>query len=118
MQTKSECRLANGTAGQVRFLDRLIWDRQEFVRFDSRRGTFEGVTELGEPLARDFNSHKETLDVYRTAVDVFCRHNWGVFRLLQRQEEKAGVGEGGERIWLHPSTHRRGAPGLWDDNQP
>uniref|UniRef100_A0ACB8EER3 Uncharacterized protein n=1 Tax=Sphaerodactylus townsendi TaxID=933632 RepID=A0ACB8EER3_9SAUR len=76
-RTKSECRLANGTAGQVRFLDRLIWDRQEFVRFDSRRGTFEGVTELGEPLARDFNSHKETLDVYRTAVDVFCRHNWG-----------------------------------------
>ncbi|XP_048345466.1 H-2 class II histocompatibility antigen, E-S beta chain-like [Sphaerodactylus townsendi] len=77
-QRKSECRFANGTAEEVILLDRYIYNRQDYVTFDSRRGTFEAVTELGEPDARLWNSQKETLDDYRASVDYFCRHNWGV----------------------------------------
>uniref|UniRef100_A0ACB8EER1 Uncharacterized protein n=1 Tax=Sphaerodactylus townsendi TaxID=933632 RepID=A0ACB8EER1_9SAUR len=77
-QMKSECRFANGTAGEVRLLVRHIYNRQEFVRFDSRRGTFEAVTELGEPDAAYLNGQKELLEYRRAQVDDFCRYNWGV----------------------------------------
>ncbi|KAL8213562.1 UNVERIFIED_CONTAM: hypothetical protein K2H54_066820 [Gekko kuhli] len=78
-QSKVECHYANGTRGEVRFLDRYFWDRQEFVQFDSRRGTFEAVTELGEPAAQFWNSRKEYLDKDRSAVDFLCRHNYRVY---------------------------------------
>ncbi|XP_054833579.1 H-2 class II histocompatibility antigen, E-S beta chain-like [Eublepharis macularius] len=75
-QGKLECRFANGTRGEVRYLQRYIYDRQEFVRFDSRRGTYEAVTELGRPEADAWNSQKETLDYLRGAVDRYCRYNY------------------------------------------
>ncbi|XP_048345454.1 H-2 class II histocompatibility antigen, E-S beta chain-like [Sphaerodactylus townsendi] len=77
-QSKAECRFANGTAGEVIFLDRYIYNRQEFVTFDSRRGTFEAVTELGEPDARLWNSQKEGMQYTRAEVDSFCRQNFAV----------------------------------------
>ncbi|XP_015263278.1 PREDICTED: H-2 class II histocompatibility antigen, E-S beta chain-like [Gekko japonicus] len=83
-QSKCECRFAGGTRGEVRFLDRYIYGREEYVRFDSRRGTFEAVTPLGEPDARGWNSRKELLDNRRAQADVFCRGNYGV-------EERDGV---------------------------
>ncbi|XP_015278395.1 PREDICTED: H-2 class II histocompatibility antigen, I-E beta chain-like, partial [Gekko japonicus] len=78
-QHKSECRYANRTRGEVRYLLRYIYDRHEFVRFDSCHGDFEAVTELGQPFARYFNSQKEVLDSLRSAVESFCCHNYGVF---------------------------------------
>ncbi|XP_060119922.1 H-2 class II histocompatibility antigen, E-S beta chain-like [Heteronotia binoei] len=78
-QEKAECRFANGTAGEVRYLERFIDGRQEFLRFDSRRGWFEAVTELGERQARDFNSQKDWMDYERSVVDRFCRLNYDVF---------------------------------------
>ncbi|XP_054832757.1 H-2 class II histocompatibility antigen, E-S beta chain-like, partial [Eublepharis macularius] len=77
-QGKLECRFANGTRGQVRYLQRYIYDRQEFARFDSRRGTYEAVTELGRPDAAYLNSQKEVLDYLRGEVDRLCRHNYAV----------------------------------------
>ncbi|XP_054833581.1 H-2 class II histocompatibility antigen, E-S beta chain-like [Eublepharis macularius] len=74
-QSKAECRFANGTHGEVRYLYRLIYGRREFVRFDSRRGTFEAVTELGRPEADAWNSRKDILDYKRGAVERFCHHN-------------------------------------------
>ncbi|KAL8213565.1 UNVERIFIED_CONTAM: hypothetical protein K2H54_066830 [Gekko kuhli] len=78
-QSKSECRYANRTRGEVRFLDRYIYGREEIARFDSRRGEYEAVTELGRPSARYWNSLKDWMDYMRGAVDAFCRHNYGVF---------------------------------------
>ncbi|KAL8213519.1 UNVERIFIED_CONTAM: hypothetical protein K2H54_066402 [Gekko kuhli] len=83
-QWKSECRFADGTAGEVRYLLRYVYGREEVVRFDSRRGEFEGLTPLGEPAARDWNSQKEILDDARAAVDYFCHGNYGV-------EEERGI---------------------------
>ncbi|XP_077186778.1 uncharacterized protein LOC143834082 isoform X3 [Paroedura picta] len=79
-QDKAECRYANGTAGEVRFLDRHVYNRQEYVRFDSRHGWFEAVTELGEPDAQYWNSHKKFLDNARAAVDFLCRYNYKVYK--------------------------------------
>ncbi|XP_060119587.1 H-2 class II histocompatibility antigen, E-S beta chain-like [Heteronotia binoei] len=78
-QGKSECRFANGTAGEVRFLQRYIYGRQEIARFDSRRGWYEAVTPLGEPSARYWNSLKEVMDSLRAQVDAFCRYNYAVY---------------------------------------
>ncbi|XP_060119919.1 H-2 class II histocompatibility antigen, E-S beta chain-like, partial [Heteronotia binoei] len=77
-QGKLECRFANGSAGQVRYLERHIYDRQEVLRFDSRRGWYEAVTELGERQARDFNSQKVWMEYLRAQVDAFCRYNYQV----------------------------------------
>ncbi|XP_060119590.1 H-2 class II histocompatibility antigen, E-S beta chain-like [Heteronotia binoei] len=78
-QGKAECRFANGSAGEVRYLYRLIYGRQEYLRFDSRRGWYEAVTELGEPTARCWNSQKDAMEYKRASVDFFCRHNYEGF---------------------------------------
>ncbi|KAL8213563.1 UNVERIFIED_CONTAM: hypothetical protein K2H54_066825 [Gekko kuhli] len=78
-QGKLECHFANGTRGEVWFLQRDFYDRQELVRFDSRRGTFEALAELGRAQARAWNSQKDWMDNRRALVDAFCRYNYGVF---------------------------------------
>ncbi|XP_060086496.1 H-2 class II histocompatibility antigen, E-S beta chain-like [Heteronotia binoei] len=81
-QGKSECRFTNGTGGEVRFLDRYIYGQQEYVRFDSRHGWFEAVTELGEPSAPYLNNQKDLMEYKRSEVDGFCRQN---YKVLQQQ---------------------------------
>ncbi|KAM3844420.1 rano class II histocompatibility antigen, A beta chain-like [Vipera latastei] len=76
-QTKRECRFLNGTQ-QVRLLYRDIYDRQEFLRFDSARGEYEAVTPLGKEIAEDWNRDKRELQYMKTQVDSVCRHNYEV----------------------------------------
>ncbi|KAM8779384.1 DLA class II histocompatibility antigen, DR-1 beta chain-like isoform 2-T2 [Rhynchonycteris naso] len=85
-QVKSECHFHNGTQ-RVRYLDRYIYNRQEYVRFDSDVGEFRAVTELGRPSAKYWNRQKELLEDRRAQVDTFCRHNYKVFDgfLVHRQ---------------------------------
>ncbi|XP_066471751.1 H-2 class II histocompatibility antigen, E-S beta chain-like isoform X2 [Tiliqua scincoides] len=78
-QVKTECHFPDGGAGAgAYFLHRYFWGRQELVRFDSRRGTFQAVTELGEPDARLWNSRPEVLERKRAELDSFCRHNYAI----------------------------------------
>ncbi|KAJ6613850.1 hypothetical protein lerEdw1_015157 [Lerista edwardsae] len=79
-QSMSECGFPNGTGPGVHYLDRYFWGRQEYLRFDSRRGSYEPVTELGKPTARKWNSDKAFLERKQTAVDWFCRHNYGIYK--------------------------------------
>ncbi|XP_054832755.1 SMH class II histocompatibility antigen, beta-1 chain-like [Eublepharis macularius] len=81
-QAKCECRFAHGAAGELRYLERHIYDRQEFVRFDSRRGRYEAVAELGEDWAAYWNSQPEILQNTRGAAQRFCRHNHEAWALL------------------------------------
>ncbi|XP_054833578.1 H-2 class II histocompatibility antigen, E-S beta chain-like [Eublepharis macularius] len=76
LQHKCNCRFANGSSGEVRLLDRYFYDRQELARFDSRRGTFEAVTELGRPAADLWNSQPDVLDYERAQAENFCRYNY------------------------------------------
>ncbi|KAK9405254.1 DLA class II histocompatibility antigen DR-1 beta chain-like [Crotalus adamanteus] len=75
-QHKGECGFLNGTQ-RVQFLDRYIYDREEYLRFDSARGEFEAVTALGKVDAEAFNRDKRLLQFRKAEVDRFCRHNYG-----------------------------------------
>ncbi|XP_060119591.1 H-2 class II histocompatibility antigen, E-S beta chain-like [Heteronotia binoei] len=82
-QSKGECRFANGTSGEIRLLERYFYGRQETLRFDSRRGWYEAVTELGEPDAPYWNSQKDLMDYERAQVDAFCRQNYAAMEAGQ-----------------------------------
>ncbi|XP_015269624.1 PREDICTED: H-2 class II histocompatibility antigen, E-S beta chain-like [Gekko japonicus] len=75
-QGKVECRFANGTAGEVRFLERDFWDRQECVRFDSRLGRYRAISELCTDDERDYNRDLQWLENRRAQVDAFCRYSY------------------------------------------
>ncbi|KAK9405233.1 DLA class II histocompatibility antigen DR-1 beta chain-like [Crotalus adamanteus] len=76
-QGKVECRFLNGTR-RVRFLQRYIYDREEYLRFDSARGEYEALTALGKGDAGAWNRDKHELQYQKTGVDAFCRHNYGI----------------------------------------
>ncbi|XP_058028317.1 rano class II histocompatibility antigen, A beta chain-like isoform X3 [Ahaetulla prasina] len=78
-QEKYECGFLNGTQRML-FLYRKLYDRQEFARFDSDRGEFEAVTELGKATADYLNSDKQVLQYYKAAVDRFCRYSYEVLQ--------------------------------------
>ncbi|XP_039204476.1 H-2 class II histocompatibility antigen, E-S beta chain-like, partial [Crotalus tigris] len=78
-QAKAECRFLNGTR-QVRLLNRYIYDRQEYLRFDSTREEFEAITVLGEVDAEAFNKDKRLLQYWKAGVNRFCRKNYEVFQ--------------------------------------
>ncbi|XP_053149210.1 H-2 class II histocompatibility antigen, E-S beta chain-like [Hemicordylus capensis] len=79
-QTRSECHFTpNGTQQEVHYLDRYFWNRQEYVRFDSRVGEFQAITELGEPTARSWNNQKDFLEGKRHNVDRFCLYHFDIF---------------------------------------
>ncbi|XP_058028332.1 H-2 class II histocompatibility antigen, E-S beta chain-like isoform X7 [Ahaetulla prasina] len=79
VQTKAECRFFNGTQ-RVRVLGRFIYDRQEYARFDGDLGKFVAVTEFGKVDVDAWNRNKQLLQYQKSAVDSFCRHNYGVFQ--------------------------------------
>ncbi|XP_058410649.1 HLA class II histocompatibility antigen, DQ beta 2 chain isoform X1 [Diceros bicornis minor] len=87
-QFKGLCYFTNGTE-QVRGVARYVYNREEFVRFDSDVGEFRAVTELGRPDAEYWNGQKDILEQERAAVDTVCRHNYQaeVLTTLQRRVE-------------------------------
>ncbi|XP_032533024.1 class II histocompatibility antigen, B-L beta chain-like [Chiroxiphia lanceolata] len=72
---KTECYFINGTE-QVRLVDRYIYNRKQFVHFDSDVGVYVGDTPFGEILAKQWNSDQEYLEYARSAVDRHCRYNY------------------------------------------
>ncbi|XP_039245329.1 H-2 class II histocompatibility antigen, I-E beta chain-like, partial [Pipra filicauda] len=90
---KSECRFINGTE-RVRFLERYMYNREQFVHFDSDVGIHVGDTSYGEKFARKWNSDQERLEFAWSLVDTCCRHNCKVFT-PSRVERKVSVGQSG-----------------------
>ncbi|XP_031203702.1 H-2 class II histocompatibility antigen, A-D beta chain [Mastomys coucha] len=74
-QFKGQCYYTNGTQ-RIRLVTRHIYNREEYVRFDSDVGEYRAVTELGRSWAEYFNSQQDTLDRVRADVDTVCRHNY------------------------------------------
>ncbi|XP_019488591.1 PREDICTED: boLa class II histocompatibility antigen, DQB*0101 beta chain-like isoform X2 [Hipposideros armiger] len=74
-QFSPKCYFTNGTQ-RVRFLERYIYNREEYVRFDSDLGKYVAVTELGRLEAEYFNSQQDILEETRAEVDTVCRHNY------------------------------------------
>ncbi|NXQ51311.1 HB2D protein, partial [Catharus fuscescens] len=72
---KQECYFINGTE-KVRFVERLIYNRMEDVRFDSDVGRFVGFTPAGEKWAQDLNNNPQWMEYKRGQADTYCRHNY------------------------------------------
>nr|ABU89000.1 MHC class II beta [Gallus gallus] len=88
-----ECHYLNGTE-RVRFLDREIYNRQQYAYFDSDVGKYVADTPLGEPQAEYWNSNAEFMENRMNEVDTFCRHNYGVgesFTVQRSVEPKVRV---------------------------
>ncbi|XP_060127124.1 H-2 class II histocompatibility antigen, E-S beta chain-like [Zootoca vivipara] len=77
-QKKAECHFSNGTQ-QIRYLDRYFFDRQEFAYFDSDRGKFVAVDELGKPDVERANKDKDHLRTEMSNLDVYCRRNYRIY---------------------------------------
>ncbi|NWS36840.1 HB2L protein, partial [Polioptila caerulea] len=72
---KSECHFLNGTE-KVWYVQRYIYNREQYVHFDSDVGHFVGDTPYGEKVARYWNSDPNWMEYRRAAVDRHCRHNY------------------------------------------
>nr|SJX51230.1 MHC class II histocompatibility antigen, DQ beta chain precursor [Equus caballus] len=77
IQLKGLCYFTNGTE-RVRLVTRYIYNREEWVRFDSDVGEYRALTEQGRPDAEDWNGQKDFLEQTRAYVDTVCRHNYQV----------------------------------------
>ncbi|NXW54082.1 HB2J protein, partial [Eurystomus gularis] len=75
---KGECQYLNGTE-RVRYLQRYIYNREQFIQYDSDVGLFVGDTPLGETQAKYWNSQPDILEQIRAAGDTFCRQNCEVY---------------------------------------
>ncbi|XP_062043409.1 HLA class II histocompatibility antigen, DQ beta 1 chain [Lepus europaeus] len=87
-QFKGLCYFTNGTQ-RVRSVNRYIYNREEFVRFDSDVDEYLAVTELGRPDAKNWNSQPDILERTRAEIDTVCRHNYEIElgSTLQRREK-------------------------------
>ncbi|XP_048785992.1 class II histocompatibility antigen, B-L beta chain-like [Lagopus muta] len=89
----SECQFLNGTE-QVRFLERKIYNRQQYAHFDSEVGKYVADTALGERQAEYWNNNTQIIEYKRGQVDNYCRHNYGVgesFTVQRSVEPKVRV---------------------------
>ncbi|XP_064150445.1 HLA class II histocompatibility antigen, DP beta 1 chain-like [Loxodonta africana] len=57
-----------------RFLERYIYNEEEYIQLDSNVGVFKAMTELDQTTAKNWNIQKEFLELRRQAVDVVCKH--------------------------------------------
>nr|CDM15103.2 MHC class II protein [Macaca mulatta] len=87
-QFKCLCYFTNGTE-RVHYVTRHIYNREEYVRFDSDWGEYRAVTPLGRPTAEYWNSQKDFLESTRAELDTVCKHNYQLELLttLQRRVE-------------------------------
>ncbi|NXM90415.1 HB2L protein, partial [Oenanthe oenanthe] len=102
---KFECHFINGTE-KVRFVSRLIYNREQQLHFDSDVGVFVGDTPYGERAARYKNSLTEFMEYTRATVDWYCRPNYKIiapFSVERRVELPPSVS-----ISLVPSNSQPG----------
>ncbi|XP_039246077.1 class II histocompatibility antigen, B-L beta chain-like, partial [Pipra filicauda] len=75
---KFECHFINGTE-RVRNVLRKIYNREQYVHFDSDVGVFVGDTPYGEKFAKKWNSDQEWLEYARSLVDTCCPQNYKLY---------------------------------------
>ncbi|NXC29863.1 HB2L protein, partial [Campylorhamphus procurvoides] len=73
-----ECHFINGT-DRVRAVQRHIYNRRQYVHFDSDVGHYVGDTPYGAIQARYWNSDPQWMEYVRSAVDTVCRPNYEGF---------------------------------------
>ncbi|XP_064496753.1 LOW QUALITY PROTEIN: class II histocompatibility antigen, B-L beta chain-like [Pseudopipra pipra] len=74
---KSECHVINSTE-RVRYVLRYIYNREQYMHFDSDLGVYVGDTPRGENIARDWNSNQVWMEIMRDFVQTYCGYNYEV----------------------------------------
>ncbi|NXP43291.1 HB2C protein, partial [Leiothrix lutea] len=102
-----ECYFINGTE-KVRYIERLIYNRKQYVVFDSDVGHFVGDTPYGEMRATYWNNKPHWAEFKRGEVDRLCRSNYKLFTpfTVERRVPPS------VSISLLPSSSQAGARGL------
>lgn len=97
----------NGT--QQRYIMRCIFDREEFMRFDSAEGEFRALTAMGRPWAESWNSQKDYMERRRAEVDTVCRHNYELNQgfTVKRQGEAQTDSKARRELLQQPGRGRR-----------
>ncbi|XP_059727480.1 uncharacterized protein LOC132340471 [Haemorhous mexicanus] len=95
-----ECHLLNGTE-KVRFVERFIYNREQFLILDSDVGVYVGFIAYGEMNAKRSNRHPVHMEYYRALVDTQCWRNYELyapFTTVERRGER-----GAERVPSGPA---------------
>ncbi|XP_059727644.1 uncharacterized protein LOC132340587 [Haemorhous mexicanus] len=95
-----ECHLLNGTE-KVRFVERFIYNREQFLILDSDVGVYVGFIAYGEMNAKRSNRHPVHMEYYRALVDTQCWRNYELyapFTTVERRGER-----GAERVPSDPA---------------
>ncbi|XP_038199482.1 H-2 class II histocompatibility antigen, A-U beta chain-like [Arvicola amphibius] len=107
VQFKPYCYFTNGTQ-HMRYVTRYIYNREEYVRYDSEVGEYRAVTELGRPDAEYWNSQKDILERLRAEIDTVCRHNYEETEvptaLRRREQPKVVVSLSRKEVLNHHNT--------------
>ncbi|XP_062829211.1 H-2 class II histocompatibility antigen, E-S beta chain-like isoform X2 [Anolis carolinensis] len=79
-QVRSECFFPNGTGpeAEVRYLSRIIYDRQDIYHFDSDLGRYEALSPMAQSNVDRHNRDPDQLRAMMADVDRFCRYNYGL----------------------------------------
>ncbi|XP_049620676.1 HLA class II histocompatibility antigen, DR beta 3 chain-like [Suncus etruscus] len=57
-------------------MDRYFYNGAEHLRFDSDLGEFQAMKERGRPIFKSLKSRKDLLEKQRSAVNIYCKHNY------------------------------------------
>ncbi|KAM4878245.1 H-2 class II histocompatibility antigen, I-E beta chain-like [Sylvia borin] len=104
---KAECHFINGTE-KVRFVQRHIYNREQYAIFDSDVGHFVGYTPWGEKCARHWNSDPKWMEYIRGFGDSCCRQNYMIYAPFSVERRVPP----GVSISLLPSSSQPGPRGL------
>ncbi|KAF4805564.1 HLA class II histocompatibility antigen, DRB1-14 beta chain-like protein [Turdus rufiventris] len=67
---------------KVRCVERHIYKRVEYARFDSDVGRYMGLGPFGEKCAQYWNSNPEWMELKRVQLDSYCRYNYKIMALF------------------------------------
>ncbi|XP_039598958.1 H-2 class II histocompatibility antigen, A beta chain-like [Polypterus senegalus] len=74
-QILTECRYNSPSLEGTEFIDRYIFNKLEFLRYNSTLNKFIGYTELGVKNAERLNNDPSELAGEKSNLDGYCKHN-------------------------------------------
>ncbi|KFV64766.1 HLA class II histocompatibility antigen, DRB1-4 beta chain, partial [Dryobates pubescens] len=77
--SEHKCQFFNGSE-RVRFINRFIYNGQQYLHFDSDLGLAVADLPMGEATAEHWNSQSDILEYLQGSVERFCRHNYEVHK--------------------------------------
>ncbi|XP_073454349.1 SLA class II histocompatibility antigen, DQ haplotype D beta chain-like isoform X1 [Aquarana catesbeiana] len=80
-QFKGQCYYRNGTE-DIWSVSRYMYNQEEYLYFDSDKGFFIPVTELGRLDAESYNKNPDILERNRAEVETICKHNYQLYKAL------------------------------------